>query len=238
MEDIAYCLLGLFDVNMPLLYGEGRKAFVRLQHEIINQSDDESIFAWTLDPGQDGEERYHVGADMFADSPKCYAASGSLESTYPSNGTLRRHPCHITKKGLEIGIPPPFQSQLPAAHTWEFALLQLDAVWMRPFQRTGYYADNFESKVVFVILSRFAQETWSRVALPYHIVGHPVDMQNSKTIRVRGWLGRTVLTLQKLSGQTDVRAIDIGKNKDVLLADLGLCDTNNRMHTIEVLGRA
>ena len=27
-EDVAYCLLGLFDVNMPLLYGEGEKAFI------------------------------------------------------------------------------------------------------------------------------------------------------------------------------------------------------------------
>ncbi|KAI3327717.1 HET-domain-containing protein [Xylariaceae sp. AK1471] len=46
-EDIAYCLLGLFDVNMPLLYGEGAMAFVRLQEEIIKVSDDHSIFAWT-----------------------------------------------------------------------------------------------------------------------------------------------------------------------------------------------
>jgi len=30
-EDLAYCLLGLFGVNMPLLYGEGSKAFLRLQ---------------------------------------------------------------------------------------------------------------------------------------------------------------------------------------------------------------
>lgn len=45
-EDMAYCLLGLFDVNMPLLYGEGQKAFARLQEHIIRQSDDESIFAW------------------------------------------------------------------------------------------------------------------------------------------------------------------------------------------------
>ena len=35
IEDIAYCLIGLFDVNMPLLYGEGEKAFIRLQEEII-----------------------------------------------------------------------------------------------------------------------------------------------------------------------------------------------------------
>lgn len=29
-EDIAYCVVGLFNVNMPLLYGEGEKAFTRL----------------------------------------------------------------------------------------------------------------------------------------------------------------------------------------------------------------
>ncbi|KAK5126007.1 hypothetical protein LTR85_011362 [Meristemomyces frigidus] len=34
-EDMAYCLLGIFDVNMPLLYGEGKKAFMRPQLEII-----------------------------------------------------------------------------------------------------------------------------------------------------------------------------------------------------------
>jgi heterokaryon incompatibility protein (HET) len=45
-EDEAYCLLGIFGVNMPLIYGEGRKAFQRLQEEIITQSNDQSIFAW------------------------------------------------------------------------------------------------------------------------------------------------------------------------------------------------
>jgi len=46
IEDTAYCLLGLFDVNMPLLYGEGDKAFLRLQEEICRSTDDQSIFAW------------------------------------------------------------------------------------------------------------------------------------------------------------------------------------------------
>ncbi|KAI0010093.1 heterokaryon incompatibility protein-domain-containing protein [Xylariaceae sp. FL0662B] len=44
VEDKAYCLLGLFDVNMPLLYGEGNKAFSRLQAEIIQKTQDHSIF--------------------------------------------------------------------------------------------------------------------------------------------------------------------------------------------------
>lgn len=48
-EDRAYSLLGLFGVNMPLLYGEGgEKAFARLQQEIMKQSSDDSLFAWSI----------------------------------------------------------------------------------------------------------------------------------------------------------------------------------------------
>jgi hypothetical protein len=46
IEDTAYCLLGIFDASMPLLYGEGAKAFTRLQEVIMSQSEDHSIFAW------------------------------------------------------------------------------------------------------------------------------------------------------------------------------------------------
>lgn len=50
-EDIAYCLMGLFDVNMPLLYGEGAyKAFERLQEAIISETADHSILAFR-EPG-------------------------------------------------------------------------------------------------------------------------------------------------------------------------------------------
>ncbi|THU93947.1 HET-domain-containing protein, partial [Dendrothele bispora CBS 962.96] len=46
-EDRAYSLMGLFDICMPPIYGEGgAKAFMRLQQEIIKTSDDRSIFAW------------------------------------------------------------------------------------------------------------------------------------------------------------------------------------------------
>lgn len=46
-EDQAYCLLGLFNVYMPLVYGEGSKAFSRLQEEIMKISNDASIFIWS-----------------------------------------------------------------------------------------------------------------------------------------------------------------------------------------------
>ncbi|KAF2677697.1 HET-domain-containing protein, partial [Lentithecium fluviatile CBS 122367] len=45
-EDIAYALLGIFEINMPLLYGEGSRAFLRLQQAILQSVNDQSLFAW------------------------------------------------------------------------------------------------------------------------------------------------------------------------------------------------
>jgi hypothetical protein len=60
-EDIAYCLMGLFNVHMPIIYGEGlQKAFKRLQWEIIKMSPDETLFAWHADRETSG---------LLADSP-------------------------------------------------------------------------------------------------------------------------------------------------------------------------
>ena len=65
-EDLAYCLLGIFDINLPLLYGEGSKAFFRLQEEIINQYDDMTIFAWESDTD------YWPYSSILAESPAAF----------------------------------------------------------------------------------------------------------------------------------------------------------------------
>lgn len=46
IEDTAYCLFGIFDINLPLIYGEGHKAFRRLQEAIMTTTHDQSLFAW------------------------------------------------------------------------------------------------------------------------------------------------------------------------------------------------
>lgn len=38
-EDAAYCLLGLMDVHIPLLYGEGKRAMERLWKAIQERED-------------------------------------------------------------------------------------------------------------------------------------------------------------------------------------------------------
>ena len=92
VEDVAYCLLGLFKVNMPLLYGEGKNAFQRLQHEILKASDDESIFAW--------RNESLVDSGMLALSPADFSDSGGVVRSALS----RRSPTVMTNRGLRIDI--------------------------------------------------------------------------------------------------------------------------------------
>jgi hypothetical protein len=65
-EDLAYCLMGIFLVNMPMLHGEGARAFIRLQEEIMEVSDDETLFAWTNPEASTRITCYISG--IFADS--------------------------------------------------------------------------------------------------------------------------------------------------------------------------
>ncbi|KAI0662707.1 heterokaryon incompatibility protein-domain-containing protein [Cubamyces menziesii] len=53
IEDEAYSLMGIFQINMPTIYGEGRRAFRRLQEEIMRQTPDQTLFLWggLLRPG-------------------------------------------------------------------------------------------------------------------------------------------------------------------------------------------
>jgi hypothetical protein len=101
-EDMAYCLLGIFDVNMPLLYGEGGdKAFIRLQEEILKTSLDHSVFAWgfTNDPKTANDPLEQVG--VLAESPAAFAYSSSIVP-YHFSGV---NPFSMTNKGLQLELP-------------------------------------------------------------------------------------------------------------------------------------
>ena len=79
-EDMSYCLFGIFDVNMPLLYGEGgTKAFLRLQSAILEATQDLSILAWKLPAAQD-KTSDSVSLDRDSDS------------TEVAHGVLAPHP--------------------------------------------------------------------------------------------------------------------------------------------------
>jgi hypothetical protein len=93
-EDVANSQLGIFGVNMAILYGEGSRAFIRLQQEIMRSSDDESIFAWGF--SQPPAEN----SSLFASSPADFANCGSLLPCTPA-GVKSSH-YSLTNKRLYI----------------------------------------------------------------------------------------------------------------------------------------
>lgn len=50
LAHVLQSLKGMFDVNMPLLYCEEKRAFQRLHENIVNSTNDTSMFYWILPP--------------------------------------------------------------------------------------------------------------------------------------------------------------------------------------------
>ncbi|KAK4547908.1 hypothetical protein LTR36_010627 [Oleoguttula mirabilis] len=95
-EDKAYSLLGLFNVNLPLLYGEGgHRAFFRLQEEIIKISSDHSIFAWNYNFAE-------TSGSLLAWSPLNFLNGAQIVQDYD---ITRDNSYTLTNSGLRITLP-------------------------------------------------------------------------------------------------------------------------------------
>lgn len=102
-EDIAYCLLGLFNVHIPLLYGEGQeKAFFRLQEEIMKHSMDHSILAWAWGEKRGGRgEVFEYNMTAIAPSPAEFGTTPRIVHFLDK----KTEPFDMTNKGLRITVP-------------------------------------------------------------------------------------------------------------------------------------
>ncbi|XXH02316.1 hypothetical protein Hte_008689 [Hypoxylon texense] len=97
VEDRAYSLIGLFDINMPLLYGEGDKAFKRLQEEILKETDDHSLLCWTVP--KDSPRAWTLQS-VFAKSPDDFSGSGNIRGNLFDWGA----PSAMTNRGLQLRL--------------------------------------------------------------------------------------------------------------------------------------
>src|SRR5277367_1528826 len=91
VEDRAYCLMGIFGIHMPLIYGEGERAFVRLQEYIMKASDDHSLFAWRTAENRDG---------LLATSPSAFVDSSNIVPFNPLNTS--NSPLTISNNGIHL----------------------------------------------------------------------------------------------------------------------------------------
>lgn len=134
VEDLAYSLMGLFDINMPLLYGEGSKAFKRLQEEILKNSNDLSILAWRMDEFLHAKPENNDFIHPLAPSPRNFdwVPDRLLRSFFVENCVsvqpLPEQEVHtsITNAGILLSahvIPTQYRSQF---------------IMVLPFQRLDY----------------------------------------------------------------------------------------------------
>ncbi|KAF5344921.1 hypothetical protein D9758_011585 [Tetrapyrgos nigripes] len=99
-EDQAYSLMGIFEVSMPPIYGEGgAKAFMRLQQEIIKISDDRSIFAWVA-----ASSEHYKRRGLLARSPYEFRMSGEVKAI-DSYCVGDRSSYSFGNNGLRIHLP-------------------------------------------------------------------------------------------------------------------------------------
>ena len=125
IEDTAYCLLGLFDVNMPLLYGEEEKAFRRLQVEIIRSTADYSIFAWRMPsaPRSTVGPKARVYCGILAETPSVFAGCTSF-TREPNH---RQGEFSVSNKGVKTQVQI-LSAPIPGKRASRY-ILPLDCSW-------------------------------------------------------------------------------------------------------------
>jgi hypothetical protein len=102
VEDLSYSLMGLFQINMPLLYGEGEDAFQRLQEAILSRFVDHTIFAWK-EPNSSGQNEHgyvsKLESGLLASSPAAFTDSFDITNYGRQSSS---HPIALTSRGISL----------------------------------------------------------------------------------------------------------------------------------------
>ncbi|KIJ19671.1 hypothetical protein PAXINDRAFT_166749 [Paxillus involutus ATCC 200175] len=104
IEDAAYSLIGIFNVTIPIAYGEGGWAFHRLMEAILQRSGEFGILAWAGSPSP--------YSDALPGSPASYGALGHSKARrlYPRREQDGQPllteilPLAITNDGLQVDL--------------------------------------------------------------------------------------------------------------------------------------
>lgn len=114
VADMAYALLGLHDISMPLDYPNGAKEFLRMQQELIKQGRaDESIFVWTrpstqlhpLPSEDDDEPKVLQRYGLLAPWPTCFAHVGNVTTICPQPPRRIEHPYRVEDASTLVHLP-------------------------------------------------------------------------------------------------------------------------------------
>ncbi|KAE8444813.1 hypothetical protein EG329_014167 [Mollisiaceae sp. DMI_Dod_QoI] len=223
VEDLAYCLMGLFGIYMPMLYGEGKRAFIRLQEEIMKVSDDHSLFAWRSIEDHGG---------LLATSPSAFAESGNIiptRSVYATSipSTLSSRGVHLSlryisgeQSGLGLGVlnctEIGKESLLLAIHLRDIFLTREDFARERSFNLELYRLEDIDP-------------------LQHHTISLYVQQWHPKPITKWDDIERCAIKLEGIERlEVAQRIVNLNPKWEL---ENGLMVTNMKSHPDSLLGR-
>ncbi|KAG2357259.1 hypothetical protein BDR07DRAFT_1420911 [Suillus spraguei] len=96
-EDVAYSLMGIFDVSIPIAYGEGaQRAFFRLVEAIMQVSNEPAVLNWAGKPAQ-----IHRLSTAFPSAPACYVGHPVYDRSHAAD---EKREFVLTNRGLRIHL--------------------------------------------------------------------------------------------------------------------------------------
>ncbi len=150
---MAYCLIGIFDISISIAYGEGETAFYRLQVELMQRSDDRSIFHW-----EGYSSRFN---SMLADGPHCFQFAGREVGVYYSP-PLEGNPSYtLTNSGIRMRV-----LIYPSTHKEVKEALMAQALDPLYGEHVAIIAQISSSReYLAVLLNKFGEEEYTRAGL-------------------------------------------------------------------------
>ncbi|MCJ1400518.1 hypothetical protein MMC11_003724 [Xylographa trunciseda] len=244
VEDRAYSLLGIFDVRMPMLYGEGKKAFLRLQEEIIKTSDDHSLFAWQgIKTGQPG---------MLALEPDDFASCHNICDVRPLEG---RHPYSVTNRGLSITLsllPWTIDTYLailnccgPLTHAEGARGIGLIGIFLRRLEELDQYARVSVSTEELVTVPWIEYPRHRDVPVNVRQAEFSINEIAALELRVRGIrfdhellehdsTGRPLFELKEYFGDQETLRSELGSTVCGMLVTIDISEQNQKIKVIEL----
>lgn len=179
-EDIAYSLLGIFGVSMPLIYGEGPRAFLRLQEEIARSAFDPTLLAWNVQ---------HNGQPMLPEEAKPYSRWLSALNFL----TGREHPWSTSSQPLFQSPPTGYLAPGPEHFLYckniEASEVVLD--WNLTSRGLEITLPISENKRPYAIIPcRLRNNPWNFLAVPLQRYGSNVysrSMAPARWINYQTW---------------------------------------------------
>jgi hypothetical protein len=171
IEDLAYCMLGIFGVFLEPRYGQGGREFTRLQMEIVktwdkNRPFDETLFAWSTD--------LVVSSGLFAPAPSCFQDCGDLvyipefAKTRNTRKEIDNRPRPATD-GITLHDSQQLTVQVPYSHglpQWSYLITCGILAWFTMVPRDVYEANTESRKMQLNCWKRTADGRFQAAQIP------------------------------------------------------------------------